>query len=106
MPLSHISDTSSGHGSQTFNAPGTFTVPTGVYSVNLSGYGGKGNPGNPGTAGNPSNSTTTSYAVGNNAENTAQGFDGNIATTAVYNRELSAAEVSTNFNNLRSRFGV
>ena len=40
-------------GCQTFNAPGTFTVPTGVKKVNLVGKGAAGNAGNPGNTGNP-----------------------------------------------------
>ena len=37
-------------GSETFNSSGTFCVPSGVTSVNVTGTGGAGNPGN---AGNP-----------------------------------------------------
>ena len=33
-------------------------------------------------------------------------FNGNIAKASVYNRALSAAEVSQNFNALRGRFGI
>ena len=33
-------------------------------------------------------------------------FNGNIASTKIYNRALSAAEVSQNFNATRSRFGI
>lgn len=33
-------------------------------------------------------------------------LNGNIAITRIYNRALSAAEVSQNFNALRSRFGI
>lgn len=40
-------------GSQTFNASGTFTVPSGVSKVNITGVGGSGNAGNPGNSGNP-----------------------------------------------------
>jgi len=40
-------------GTETFNAPGTFSVPPGVSRVNITGRGGTGNPGN---AGNPGNS--------------------------------------------------
>ena len=66
MPLNHIGRTGkSAPGSQTFNAPATFIVPNGVYSVNLSGRGGagnSGNPGNPGVAGNPGNPGTNGGA--------------------------------------------
>jgi hypothetical protein len=37
-------------GTQTFNTTGTFTVPTGVKKVNITGRGGSGNPGNPGNS--------------------------------------------------------
>jgi len=43
-------------GSETFNAPGTFSIPPGVKKVSITGVGGAGNPGNtgnPGTTGNP-----------------------------------------------------
>lgn len=42
-------------GCQTFNAPGTFSVPPGVSRVNITGRGGTGNPGNPGNPGNSGN---------------------------------------------------
>lgn len=46
-------------GCQTFNAPGTFSVPPGVTRVNITGKGSTGNPGNPGNAGNSGN-----FAIG------------------------------------------
>jgi len=42
-------------GTETFNAPGTFSIPPGVKKVSVTGVGGTGNPGNSGTAGNPGN---------------------------------------------------
>jgi len=42
-------------GTETFNAPGTFSVPPGVKKVSVTGAGGTGNPGNPGNTGNPGN---------------------------------------------------
>jgi hypothetical protein len=39
-------------GTETFNAPGTFSIPPGVKKVNITGVGGVGNPGTTGTAGN------------------------------------------------------
>ena len=47
-------------GTQTFNSPGTFTVPVGISSVTVIGKGGTGNPGNPGGAGNPGSTGTPS----------------------------------------------
>jgi hypothetical protein len=38
-------------GTQTFNAPGTWTAPVGITSVNVNGSGGSGNPGNTGNTG-------------------------------------------------------
>ena len=40
-------------GCQTFNSPGTFTVPVGVSKINLVGKGATGNSGASGNAGNP-----------------------------------------------------
>jgi len=42
-------------GTETFNAPGTFSVPPGVKKVSITGKGGTGNPGNPGNPGNAGN---------------------------------------------------
>jgi hypothetical protein len=42
-------------GTETFNAPGTFSIPPGVKVVSITGVGGSGNPGTSGTAGNPGN---------------------------------------------------
>jgi hypothetical protein len=39
-------------GTETFNAPGTFSIPPGVKKVSITGKGGSGNPGTSGTAGN------------------------------------------------------
>jgi hypothetical protein len=36
-------------GTETFNAPGTFSIPPGVKKVSITGVGGTGNPGTPGT---------------------------------------------------------
>ena len=53
--------------------------------------------------GSVANTTNTSYQVG-----TVSGafYPGNIASCSFYNRALSAAEVSQNFNALRGRFSV
>ena len=45
-------------GTETFNAPGTFSIPPGVKKVSVTGVGGTGNPGNSGTAGNSGNPGT------------------------------------------------
>ena len=45
-------------GTETFNAPGTFSIPPGVKKVSVTGVGGTGNPGNCGAAGNPGTHTS------------------------------------------------
>jgi hypothetical protein len=42
-------------GTETFNAPGTFSIPPGVKKVSITGKGGTGNPGVAGNPGNPGN---------------------------------------------------
>jgi len=42
-------------GTETFNAPGNFSVPPGVKKVSITGKGGSGNPGNAGNSGNAGN---------------------------------------------------
>jgi hypothetical protein len=53
--------------------------------------------------------TTQKYVIGNRDDAGAPyntPVNGNIAKVSVYNRALSAAEVSQNFNALRARFGI
>jgi hypothetical protein len=45
-------------GTETFNAPGTFSIPPGVKKVSITGVGGTGNPGVAGNPGNPGNNGT------------------------------------------------
>ena len=49
--------------------------------------------------------TNGNYRVGT-WDNNTWWLNGNIASTKIYNRALSAAEVSQNFNALRGRYGV
>ena len=62
------------------------------------------------TSTNDSTNNTTSYfSIGNGVTNPTTGneiWSGNIAQASIYNRALSAAEVSQNFNALRSRYGI
>jgi len=58
-------------------------------------------------------STNTIGSIGLNAKNVFVGkwnnyapLQGKISTTQIYNRALSATEVSQNFNALRSRYGI
>ena len=44
--------------------------------------------------------------IGTSQHATYQVFNGRISNTQIYNRALSAAEVSQNFNATRSRFGI
>ena len=53
------------------------------------------------------NTTTSDVYIGAINPNILAGYyDGNIAQVSIYNRALSAAEVSQNFNALRGRFGI
>jgi len=48
---------------------------------------------------------TTNWSIG--SRNTgARNFQGNIAQVSIYNRALSTAEVSQNYNALKSRYGI
>ena len=46
------------------------------------------------------------FNLGTTSSGSAGKFTGNIATSTVYNRALTAAEISQNFNALRGRFGL
>ena len=55
----------------------------------------------------PFNTSNASYAIGNVSSNyTGEPFFGNIAQVSIYNRALSAAEISQNFNALSGRFST
>ena len=45
-------------------------------------------------------------SIGNRAGGNESPYNGNIAQASVYNRALTATEVSQNFNALRSRYGI
>ena len=49
---------------------------------------------------------TNSISVKIGKPNDTYAFGGNVATTQIYNKALSATEVSQNFNALRGRFGI
>jgi hypothetical protein len=55
------------------------------------------------TAGFPS---TFPYFIGSGGYSVNRGFQGKIAVVLLYNRQLSAAEQLTNYNALKSRFGL
>jgi hypothetical protein len=46
------------------------------------------------------------WKIGRRAARTTSIYQGNIAQVSIYNRALSAAEISQNFNATRNRFGV
>ena len=46
------------------------------------------------------------FSIGSRAGSSTSFYDGNIAQVSVYNRALSATEVTQNFNALRGRFGL
>jgi hypothetical protein len=50
--------------------------------------------------------TDTGYVIGGGYRDSSYYLSGNIATTQIYNRALSAAEVLQNFNALRGRYGI
>ena len=53
------------------------------------------------------NTSNASYAIGNVYSNyTGEPFFGNIAQASIYNRALTAAEISQNFNALKGRYGI
>jgi hypothetical protein len=65
------------------------TVLSGTYSTDTNNY------------------SDTSYHIGGDGPPTSTyWFQGNIATTQIYNRALSASEVQQNFNALRGRYGI
>jgi hypothetical protein len=82
------------------NATMTFTETIGTPSNNAIIY----------LNGNPVLTTTVKWsaflAFQISAQNGGQNFSGNIAQASVYNRALTATEVSQNFNALRSRFSI
>ena len=51
-------------------------------------------------------SSSSSYYIGRHWTSASQILDGFIPQVSVYNRALTAAEVSQNFNALRGRFGI
>jgi hypothetical protein len=51
-------------------------------------------------------STNSQYYVGRHWTGTTEILNGNIANTQIYNRALSAAEVSQNYSAQKSRFGL
>jgi hypothetical protein len=56
-------------GTETFNAPGTFSIPPGVKKVSITGKGATGNPGNAGNPGNPGNPGTGGSGGGSGITN-------------------------------------
>ena len=52
------------------------------------------------------NFTSTTPLIGANHSSFAELMRGNISNVSYYNRALSAAEISQNYNALRSRFGI
>ena len=60
------------------------------------------------TDGSASNLNVGNFAsgLGRKISSNSEYFIGNIAITQIYNRALTAAEVSQNFNALRGRFGI
>jgi hypothetical protein len=61
-----------------------------------------------GTHSDPASNTTSELILANETQGGAIGFtwDGNFASFGMYNRALSASELTQNFNAVRSRFGI
>ena len=56
-------------------------------------------------------SQLNNFSIGNNSDNIASGnysnaVNGSIPVLKYYNRALTAAEISQNFNALRGRYGI
>ena len=58
------------------------------------------------SASNTANITQTAVTIGRDINCGDTFYQGNIAQASIYNRALSAAEVSQNYNALRSRYGI
>ena len=52
------------------------------------------------------NITTNTLQIGRFFDGPSRYFNGNIAQVSIYNRALSAAEISQNYNALRSRYSI
>ena len=50
--------------------------------------------------------TDTGYVIGGGYRDSSYYLSGNLASTQIYNRALSATEVQQNFNALRGRYGI
>jgi hypothetical protein len=50
--------------------------------------------------------TDTGYVIGGGYRDSSHYLSGNLASTQIYNRALSAAEVAQNYNAQKSRFGL
>jgi hypothetical protein len=52
------------------------------------------------------NNTNTNFIVGKHPTASTNYINGNIAQVSIYNRALSATEISQNYNALRGRYGL
>jgi hypothetical protein len=75
-------------GTETFNAPGTFSIPPGVKKVSITGVGGTGNPGNPGNAGN-AGSPGSGGGGGGGSTNVSGGVAFTSGPINVFNNQLN-----------------
>jgi len=83
-----------------FNATATYNLATTTTILYLNGI----QIGSNTSFANNTNISALSGSIG--IEGTSFNLSGNIATTLIYNRALSAAEVLQNYNALKSRFGL
>ena len=82
---------------------GTYNASSRTTNLYLNGSSNQGSNNNTGTIGTFNNTRT--IKVGGTGGNSAV-WDGKIAIVQLYSRELSATEISQNFNAQRDRFGV
>jgi hypothetical protein len=89
-------------GSETFNAPGTFSIPPGIRKVSITGRGGTGNPGNAGNPGNPGNpgsggaGGSGGYGIGSpfpGATNISAGYGGSVMKFCLPGGNLFGASI-------------
>ena len=85
-----------------YNASVTYDVTTATATLYLNGV----QIGSPSTSFTAMTSSSFNGVIGDEDSTFTTPFNGNISQVSVYNRALSAAEVSQNFNALRSRFSI
>lgn len=86
-----------------FYCAGTYQGSSGTINVYVNGVLDQGSI--IGTVPTALNSGTSTVVIGN-VNSGSYYFNGSIGQVVIHNRALSAAEISTNFNLLRGRYGI